>query len=199
MRKRVISVFNYLLFLLFGLALLWLSFRKLDLAGVWNEMRNANYFWLILSLFLTLISHLFRAARWNLLIGTLDYKTRLSTTFYSLMIGYLVNTGVPRMGEFVRCGVLSKKENIPFNALFGTVISERFFDLLTLVLLIFLVIIFQVQLLRDFLHRFFDPFVQKVFSNIWTISISGLIILLVFVAIYWYLKKNKDQLNQKPF
>jgi len=199
LRKRVISVFNYLLFLLFGLALLWLSFRKLDLAGVWNEMRNANYFWLILSLFLTLISHLFRAARWNLLIGTLDYKTRLSTTFYSLMIGYLVNTGVPRMGEFVRCGVLSKKENIPFNALFGTVISERFFDLLTLVLLIFLVIIFQVQLLRDFLHRFFDPFVQKVFSNIWTISISGLIILLVFVAIYWYLKKNKDQLNQKPF
>jgi len=109
-RKQVISVFKYLLFLVFGLALLWLSFRKLDMNEVWTDIKDAHYSWLFLSLFLVLISHVLRAARWNLLIGGLDYKTRLTTTFYSVMIGYLANTAVPRMGEFVRCGVLSKKK-----------------------------------------------------------------------------------------
>lgn len=199
MRKQVISILNYLLFLLIGLALLWLSFRKLNITGVWNEMRHADFFWLALSLFLTLISHLFRAARWNLLIGAMNYKTRLSSTFFSLMTGYLVNTGVPRMGEFVRCGVLSKKENIPFNSLFGTVISERFVDLITLVLLIFLVIIFQLQLMGDFLHKYFDPFLHKLFSNIWNIGIVLAISSGLVISLYWYLEKNNNQLSQKPF
>ena len=199
MRKQVISILNYLLFLLLGLGLLWLSFRKLNFAGVWNEMRHADYFWLALSLILTLISHVFRAARWNLLIGAMNYKTRLSSTFFSLMTGYLVNTGVPRMGEFVRCGVLSKKENIPFNSLFGTVISERFIDFIVLVLLIFLVIVFQLQLMGDFLHQYFDPFLNKLFSNIWNIGIAGIIFFVLMGGIYWYLKKNKHRLNQKPF
>ena len=199
MRKQVISTLNYLLFLLLGLGLLWLSFRKLNFAGVWNEMRHADYFWLALSLILTLISHVFRAARWNLLIGAMNYKTRLSSTFFSLMTGYLVNTGVPRMGEFVRCGVLSKKENIPFNSLFGTVISERFIDFIVLVLLIFLVIVFQLQLMGDFLHQYFDPFLNKLFSNIWNIGIAGIIFFVLMGGIYWYLKKNKHRLNQKPF
>ena len=199
MRKQVISTLNYLLFLLLGLGLLWLSFRKLNFAGVWNEMRHADYFWLALSLILTLISHVFRAARWNLLIGAMNYKTRLSSTFFSLMTGYLVNTGVPRLGEFVRCGVLSKKENIPFNSLFGTVISERFIDFIVLVLLIFLVIVFQLQLMGDFLHQYFDPFLNKLFSNIWNIGIAGIIFFVLMGGIYWYLKKNKHRLNQKPF
>ena len=199
MRKQVVSILNYSLFLLFGLALLWLSFRKLNFAGVWNEMRHANYFWLVISLVLVLISHVFRAARWNLLIGALDYKTRLWSTFFSLMTGYLVNTGVPRMGEFVRCGVLSKKENIPFNSLFGTVISERFIDLVVLVLLIFLVILFQIQLMGDFLHTYFDPFVNKLFSNIWSIGITSFVFLLLAAGIYRYLKRNKNRFNEKPF
>jgi len=199
LRKQVISILNYLLFLLLGLGLLWLSFRKLNFAGVWNEMRHADYFWLALSLILTLISHVFRAARWNLLIGAMNYKTRLSSTFFSLMTGYLVNTGVPRLGEFVRCGVLSKKENIPFNSLFGTVISERFIDFIVLVLLIFLVIVFQLQLMGDFLHQYFDPFLNKLFSNIWNIGIAGIIFFVLMGGIYWYLKKNKHRLNQKPF
>jgi uncharacterized protein (TIRG00374 family) len=162
-------------------------------------MRQARYFWLFLSLVLVLISHVFRAARWNLLIGAMHYKTRLWSTFFALMTGYLVNTGVPRMGEFVRCGALSKKENIPFNALFGTVISERFVDLVVLVLLIFLVIIFQLQLMGDFLHTYFDPFVQKIFSNIWGIGITFFVLLLLSGALYRFLSKNKAHLGQKPF
>ncbi len=104
---------------------------------VWSDIREANYSWLLISLVFAIVSHIFRALRWNLLINSLNYKTKLSTTFFAVMIGYMANTAVPRMGEFMRCGVLSKKEKIPFNALFGTVISERIFDLIVTFFIIF--------------------------------------------------------------
>ncbi|MBN2615738.1 MAG: flippase-like domain-containing protein [Bacteroidales bacterium] len=197
--KRILTILQYLFFLLLGLGLLWLSFRKLNLQDVFHEMSNAHFGWLFLSLFVTIISHLFRAARWNLLIGTLNYKTRLSTTFFSLMTGYLVNTGVPRLGEFVRCGVLSKKEKIPFNALFGTVISERIFDLFVFAILFVLVIVFQLSLLNQFLHEFFGPFFHDVFDNIWTISLFFGSIILLFVIAFLYWKRKKEHLKEKAF
>lgn len=198
-RKQVSSVLKYLLFLTFGLVLLWLSFRKLDLAEVWGEIKKADYAWLFLSLFLVLISHIFRAARWNLLIGGLNYKTRLSTTFFSVMIGYLANTAVPRMGEFVRCGVLSKKENIPFNALFGTVILERVFDLIVLVGLIVGVIVFQIRLLRDFLHEIVGPFAKTIFVNILDITLFSLLLAFFVVGVFVLLKRNKHWFENHPF
>ncbi len=196
--KQTISVLKYLFFLVFGLALLWLSFRKLDMNEVWAEIQKAHYSWLFFSLFLVLISHVLRAARWNLLIGGLNYKTRLSTTFFSVMIGYLANTAVPRMGEFVRCGVLSKKENIPFNALFGTVIIERVFDLIVLVLLIFSVIVFQIRLLNDFLKEFLRPFFNTVFVNIWNISMFMLLVVFILTGSFFLLKHNKHRFDSHP-
>jgi len=185
LKKRIISIIEYLFFLGIGILLLWLSVRKLDLSAIWEDIQQAQYSWLFLALFFTLVSHVFRALRWNLLINTLGYKTRLSSTFFSVMIGYLANTAVPRMGELARCGVLSKKEKIPFNTLFGTVISERIFDLIVLALLIFLVVIFQVNLLGDFLHRNFDPILNKLFTNIYSILIFAAIILIMLgILIY---------------
>lgn len=198
-RKQVSSVLKYILFLGFGLALLWLSFRKLDMMEVWGEIKKAQYSWLFFSLFLVLISHVLRAARWNLLIGGLNYKTRLSSTFFSVMIGYLANTAVPRMGEFVRCGVLSKKENIPFNALFGTVILERLVDLIVLALLILGVIVFQIRMLSDFLHEILGPFAKSIFVNILDISLFVSLLLFVFVGTFVLLKRNKHLFNNHPF
>jgi len=197
--RKILSVVQYLFFLSLGLVLLWLSFREIDTANVYKEILHADYYWLLVSIGVTIISHLFRAARWNLLIGAMKYKTRLSTTFFSLMTGYMVNIAVPRLGEVVRCGVLSKKENIPFNVLFGTVISERFFDLVVLLSLIFLVIVFQVKLLGEFLHKFFGPFVNMVFSNIWPILLLTVAFLVTGVFTYLYLKSNKRKFKDKPF
>jgi uncharacterized protein (TIRG00374 family) len=117
-KSRLVSVLEYLFFLGLGFFLLWLSFRKLDLNKVWSDILNADYIWMFYSLFFAIGSHVIRSIRWNMLINSMGYKARLSSTFYSLMVGYMANTAVPRMGEFMRCGVLSKKEKIPFNALF---------------------------------------------------------------------------------
>lgn len=197
-RKNVVSVLQYLFFLGIGILFLWLGFRKLDISEVWADILKAEYGWLLFGLCFAVFSHIFRALRWNLLINSLGYKTRLSSTFFSIMIGYMANTAVPRMGEFARCGVLSKKENIPFNKLFGTVISERFFDLIVLFLIIFLVIIFQFDLLGNFVFRIFDPLFDKIFTNLTGIIIFSVIVLvLVALTIYliWFYKEKIKRLK----
>ena len=163
--KKAVSVIQYIFFLGVGVLLLWLGFRKLELAEVWIDIQNANYGWLFAGLVFAIVSHVFRAMRWNLLIHSSGYKTRLSSTFYAVMIGYLANTAVPRMGEFARCGVLSKKEKIPFNTLFGTVISERVFDLIVLATIIFLIIVLQMDLVGAFVFDVGDLGAEGPYSS----------------------------------
>lgn len=198
-KRKIFTIIQYLFFLGLGVLLLWLSFRKLDMSEVWSDIKKANYYWLILALAFAGVSHIFRALRWNLLINSLNYKTKLSTTFFAVMIGYLANTAVPRMGELARCGVLSKKEKIPFNALFGTVISERLFDLISLVIILFLIIVFQINTLRDFLNQIFGPFFESVFSNLENILLfAGVIILSVGALIFFALAFRKA-LRKLPY
>lgn len=192
-KKKIFTVIQYLLFLGLGVLLLWLSFRTLDMSEVWEDIKNAEYSWLLLGLCFAITSHIFRALRWNLLIGSLNYKTKLSSTFFAVMVGYLANTAVPRMGELARCGVLSKKEKIPFNTLFGTVISERLFDMVVLLFILLMVVIFQFDMLSGFLDQVFGPFFHNIFANLQSITmffaITAAIIGLLFFA--WKLLHKK--------
>ena len=185
MFKKALSVFNYVIFLLLGVLFLWLVFRNLKGDDIIAELRDANYFWIVLCMIAGLLSHVARAARWNILIRSMGHKTRLSTTFYAVMTGYLANTAVPRLGEVTRCGVLSKKQNIPFTELLGSVIAERLFDMIILLMIIFFVIIFQLDLVGKFVE---DKIFSGMFSNFENNLIPILIVVgvLILLAILFY-------------
>jgi len=185
-----ISIFKYLFFVALGVALLFLAFRGLALQELWEELKTANYWWFLGAIVLAIISHIFRAMRWNLLINQMGYKTRTSTTFYSVMMGYLANLALPRLGEVTRCGFLSKKEKIPFNALFGTVIAERVFDLIVLLLIIAAVVLVQIQKIGGFLNEMMVKPLLGIYSgNVVAIILVTLgIVILVFVFLFAFRK-----------
>ncbi len=199
MKKQLISIFKYLIFLLLGLGLLWLSFHNIELAALWDDIRSANYIWMGFAVIFAILSHIFRALRWNLLINSMGYKTRTSTTFAAVMIGYLANTAVPRMGEIMRCGVLSRKEKISFNALFGSVISERLFDLIVLMFLLLAVVAFQWDMLGGFVLQMTNPFVSSITRNSLTVSLFIASVIVVIIALYYLRKRFKDHLQELPF
>jgi len=198
-KSRLVTILEYLFFLGLGFFLLWLSFRKLDLSKVWSDIENASYIWVLYSLIAAILSHITRSLRWNMLINSMGYKTRLSSTFYSLMIGYMANTAVPRMGEFVRCGVLSKKEKIPFNSLFGTVISERLLDMLMLLLIIFFVIIFQIDLVGNYVDNIFSPILNRFSNNVWVIALIASGIIILFILSIWLLYRFRERIRKLSF
>ncbi len=198
MKKFLVNVLKYLFFLALGLVLLWLSFKNIELKALWEDIQSANYMWMGVAVIFAVISHIFRALRWNLLINSMGYQTRVSTTFSAVMIGYLANTAVPRMGELMRCGVLSRKEKVSFNALFGSVISERLFDLVVLALLLLMVVVFQWTLLGDFVIEMTLPFVQSINRNVLTLSIFGLSVIAVAGFLWWLRKRYRNHLEELP-
>lgn len=177
-----------------GLALLWLAFRGVDIRSTLNELRETNIFWVLLSVLASLIAFTSRARRWNMLIKPSGYSPSLYRTSIALMIGYLANLAIPRLGEVTRCGTLSKSEKIPFDLLLGTVIVERALDVICLLLCVLMTAAITYDRLGNFLNEnLFKPIGEKL-SNLarspyFYFFILAVIILIIIVRISK--KKNK--------
>lgn len=114
----------------------------------WNDLikvlkEEVNYNWIVVVFIVGMLSHVIRALRWQLLTLSMGYPIRFMNSFFGVMIGYFANLAIPRMGEFTRCGVVSKYENIPFSKLLGTVVTERIIDMLFLLCFTVIVIVSQ--------------------------------------------------------
>ncbi len=155
LKNKLIIIIQYISFLCIGLFLFYLSFKNQNISKIIEDLKGVRYKWIILSASCATISHLIRAMRWNLLIQPLGYKTKISTSFYAVIIGYLANFAIPRIGEITRCGVISKQNKIPFNPILGTVIVERIFDLISLIVILLFVVLLQWNLLSGYMSRFF--------------------------------------------
>ena len=200
MKAVLISIIKYLFFVTLGVSLLFLAFRGLAWTKLWEELKTANYWWFLAAVFVAIVSHLFRALRWNLLIKQMGYNTRISTTFYSVMMGYLANLALPRLGEISLCGFLSRKENIPFNALFGTVIAERVFDLFVLLFLIFMIVITQIKRIGGFLNELLiKPLLGIYSSNFMAIIIVLVSLILLVIVLLFVFRKLRPWFKTKIF
>lgn len=185
MNKKASKTLWYVAFLALGAALLWFSFRNIDLSRLWTDIKGARYSWMLLSLTCLAISLFFRALRWNVQIEALGYETRASSTFGAVLIAYLANCIFPRLGEVVRCSVLKRKENIPFDKTFGSVVSERIIDILVLFLMAFLVIVFQWKLLGSLITSWMMPLVDRLINNV----LLGIIVIVAGIVLVFFLVK----------
>lgn len=152
--KSYKTIFRFAILLAIGIVLLLLAFRGQDLDSLVNDLKKADYGWVMVSVLAGFLAHGMRAVRWKMMISSLGHGSpSLITTFQAVMIGYLANLVFPRMGEVSRCGVINKTDGIPLVKLIGTVIAERITDLLFLTILIALVIFFQFKLISGFIYN----------------------------------------------
>ncbi len=191
MKKTLIKIAKFLGFFSLALVLLYFAFKGINFKALLNDLKGANYWWIALSFVFSMISFFSRARRWTLIIEPLNYKPSFWNTFYSMMIGYLANFAFPRIGEVTRCVTLGKKEKIPVDALFGTVIVERVFDLFMLiVLMIGLLLAWWEKFGFFFKDKIFIPLSQKITStfgagwHFWLIIAGILIILTVLLIVF---------------
>ncbi|NNC86258.1 MAG: flippase-like domain-containing protein [Bacteroidia bacterium] len=192
MNKKIINALKYIALLGVGILLLWLTFKDQDLQQVFTELKEANWWWVALSMVCGFLAFLSRAIRWVMLLEPLGYKPRLLLTTYALMLGYFANLAIPRIGEITRCGVLSKTEKIPMNSLIGTVIVERVIDLVLLILSILTVTLLEFDTLKRFMgDNVIGPMADKFSGGIDPVNIIIFVaIIVVLVVVYKMLKKN---------
>ena len=196
MKNFIISALKFAIPLGVGIFLIWYVYSLLspnEKEELFDAMERANYWWIALSMFLGILSHLSRAYRWKYLLQPLNYNPRFLNSFFSVMTGYLINLLVPRLGEITRCGVMSRYEKIPFNKLFGTVIAERIADLTILTILTLSVILAQLSTLKDLLYSIIPNEISgnTIILICMILFVSALVIIRV---LYVYLKNST-----KPF
>ena len=125
-----------LLVLALTVGLVALFLRDADLAGVWRGVREGRLDLLALALVTTALTYVIRAFRWRYLLAPIG-TTRFWSAFQATVIGFAASFLLPaRAGEFLRPWVLARKEGLSAAAAFATIILERLFDLI--VVLVFL-------------------------------------------------------------
>src|SRR4026207_598969 len=160
MNKHLRTILQYCFFLGLGIFLAWWSIKDLtdeNKSQIREALKTAKY-WLIIPVFgILLLSHFIRALRWRLLIQSLGYNPSKSNTFFAVLIGYLTNQAVPRLGEVVKCTMLAKYEKIPADKLIGTIILERLIDAITLLVIFAITLAIQPNIYKDLIDTFFNP------------------------------------------
>ncbi len=210
MKKKWITNFlKFLLFLSIGAGILYLVFRSQDIAyqedcalkgispencsllhKIFQDFSNANYFWIVLVLVAYMLSNVSRALRWQMLVRPLGYKTRFSNAFFSTIIGYFANLGIPRMGEVARAAVFARYEKISPEKVMGTIVVDRVLDVICLLSLIGLAFLLEFDVLWGYIseHSVLDEKLANVAGNpvLWFLFVvfAGISILL-----YFYRKK----------
>jgi uncharacterized protein (TIRG00374 family) len=162
MNKALGNLIKLVIFLGLGIFLVWLITHKLtplQWQRIHEAARTANYWLLIPVCIIGFFSFLFRALRWRLLLLPLGYRVGVFTIYSAVVVGYLANLAIPRMGEVTRCGMLARYERLPVDKVIGTMIVERTFDVICLVLLMAVTILWQIDVVGDF---FYDNVLVKV-------------------------------------
>ena len=116
-------------------------------------IREADLFWVGVSICIGILSHISRAVRWNYLLEPLGYKPKIKNNILIILTAYLANLGIPRSGEILRATALTTYEGVPFEKGIGTIVTERIIDLIMLLLVISIALLLQTDLIFGFIKE----------------------------------------------
>jgi len=175
----ILSILFLYLFL-FGLEFTFkeekLVYPGVNFLEVGRAISHANYFYILPYYILYMLVFVIRAARWRYFmepIKKISFSSLLSVTF----IGFMGNCIFPaRAGEVVRPVLIGMKEKVSKSASFATIVVERVFDMVTLLLFSGLILIF---------FHFPSDFNGSIGKSLRAagIGIAGMTLLLIFFLI----------------
>ena len=176
----------------FGVFLVWYSYYNTspeDREQILFYIKEADLFWVGVSVLLGILSHISRAVRWNYLLEPLGYRPKLSNNILIILMAYFANLGIPRTGEILRATALTTYEGVPFEKGFGTIVTERVVDVIMLLIIIALTLFLQTDIILGFFQeRGFD------FNGLLLLSLAGLLASAFF---YFFIKRSKHPFAQK--
>jgi uncharacterized protein (TIRG00374 family) len=194
MRKNIINAATGIII---GGFFLFLTLRNKPLDRIYELLKGAQTNWILLSILFLMIMFVFRAYRWKLLIENSGYSPDIKNVSYSLLLGFFVNSFTPKLGEIVRCTSLQKSSGIPVSRSFGTVISERIYDLIALLLALAVILILEFSRLKDLIGAAAYSIKNSISSNILKLSlfIGGLILIIIALVMIFRYYKIMDRIR----
>ena len=150
------NILTYTISLAVAGGLLWFVFKDINLDAMFAAIGQANWLWIGVYTVVILVAHWSRGVRWSLLLEpVMGHRPTQSDATLAVMTGYFANLLVPRLGEVTRCGTMNRLEGTPVNVSFGTVVAERIFDVLMLLVIIGLTLVLEFGRLSDLVFGLF--------------------------------------------
>jgi uncharacterized protein (TIRG00374 family) len=201
LKKSLFSIFQFILFLSLGIFLIWLSTRSFsgaEILRVKNLVFTADWKLIIPCMGILVLSHYIRAIRWKMMFLPLGYAPKTRNVFLAVIAGFFFNLLFPRLGEVMKCTLLSRDEKIPIDRLIGTMVAERVIDVICLLLVIVLTIITQMELVGGYAQEIWNAITEKLsLSTSKLILALFLIIFALSLAFIFFRKSSSSRLIKK--
>ncbi|MBQ0767804.1 MAG: flippase-like domain-containing protein [Bizionia sp.] len=188
MNKTLVKTLKILLPILLGVFLIGYSLSKLSFEDLIGYFKTADYTYIVLGLFLGLLSHLSRAYRWLFMLEPMGYKVKLGNSIMAVFATYLINYTIPRAGEVARASILTNYENVPFDKGFGSIVAERVADLIVLLMIITVTLFMQF----DFIYAFF---IEK--FDLSKLILGGAVLLIFALLFFFIIMRSKAGIGLK--
>ena len=158
------------------------KFTEDQIDEIVGYFKNANYYFVFLSVVVGFMGNTLRAYRWKYMLDHLGYKSTFANNFMAVNIGYLLNLTVPKSGEISRAVIVKKYNNIPFDKGFGTIVAERIIDIFFLLFFMLLAVLLQYNIVKAFI-------LDKIPVQLLTVLfIAGMVSLITLILVYKYSK-----------
>ncbi len=190
-QKIIKNTLNILLPILLGTAILWWMYRGFDFNQVADTLKyGTNWWWMAFSLVFGVTAQVFRGLRWKQTLAPLGERPATSDCIHAIFISYTTSLIIPRSGEMVRCGVLSRYDGTSFPKSLGTVVAERVVD--SLLLLFMAMVVFALN--ADMFMRFFDVTGTSCSDAVNQMNTVGYAVMAVCIAVlvglFWVLVRR---------
>jgi uncharacterized protein (TIRG00374 family) len=158
------------------------KFTDAQIEEIVGYFENANYYYVILSVFVGFLGNTLRAYRWKYMLDHLGYQSTFANNFMAVNIGYLLNLTVPKSGEISRAVIVKKYNDIPFDKGFGTIVAERIIDIFFLLFFMLLAVVLQYNIVKAFI---LDKIPMQLLALLF---IGGTASLIALILVYKYSK-----------
>ncbi|MCR5512242.1 MAG: flippase-like domain-containing protein [Prevotella sp.] len=147
-------ILKILMPLVLGATILYWMYRGED----WQQIRHVmtdemDWTWMVLSFPFGILAQMFRGWRWRQTLEPVGEKPRTSTSIHAIFLSYAASLLIPRVGEFTRCGVLKRYDDVSFPKALGTVVTERAIDSLLLMGITAIVILLEMSTFGIFFQK----------------------------------------------
>jgi len=142
------SARNLVIGLVITAGALYYTLHNVSMKDLAASFKTVDYVYIVPAVFIILLSYLFRAFRWRILISPMK-QVEVSGLFSPLLVGFMANILPARAGELVRAYLLGKKHDIPFSGAVASIIVERLFDIVAILLLFVWVFMFNAEILSS--------------------------------------------------
>ena len=201
MNKKVSQILKYAVSASLAFVLLYFSFRDVEWADFMEGLKSCRWEFILLSMAAGSFAFWLRAVRWRKLLLPIDSSITRMTAFNGINIGNISNFVFPRIGEFIRCGVITRRsepvspddpehKKASYDKVLGTVVLERSWELLVMLLLLAVVVVGGFNRFGGFfVEQIWTPLASRLSFSLWWIVA---LLALAGLAGLWALWRYRD-------